>query len=130
METCSRASVDSTPMFTAAAVSALRKSNESWNKMRDVTTPPSEEELYQEYQNEVKNSSRNSSKLTSTASNKYDFDEVSLSFEEWKIEKKKFKAGTRYSLTHSSTYSLIYLLTHSSTYSLTHSFIYILTYIH
>ncbi len=97
------------------------KSSESWNKMRDVTTPPSEEELYQEYQNEVKNSSSNSSKLPSTASNNHDFDEVSLSFEEWKIEKKKFKAGTRgsfvkYLLTHSLTHSLTYLLTYLLTY--------------
>ena len=91
------------------------KSNESWNKMRDVTTPASEEELYQEYQNEVKNSSSNSSKLTSTASNNYDFDEVSLSFEEWKIEKKKFKAGTRLlTVTHLLTHSPNHLLhTHS-----------------
>ncbi len=51
----------------------------------------SDEELYQEYQNDYVQASD----TANGADVKYDFDEKTLSFEEWKIERKKFKAGTR-----------------------------------
>ncbi len=75
------------------------KSTENWNKMRDVTSMPTDEELYQEYQNELINNRQsdladhNNSNADNVASSNYDFDEKTLSFEEWKVEKKKFKTG-------------------------------------
>ena len=78
----------------------LKSSNDNWNKMRDVMSMPSDEELYQEYQKEmINNDSSGGTSGTSgnsvAAAGSYDFDEKRMSFEEWKIDKRKFKAGTR-----------------------------------
>jgi hypothetical protein len=45
-----------------------------------------EDSLYKEYQQELRDPER---------SRKYDFNEETLSFEEWKVKKKQFKLGTR-----------------------------------
>ncbi len=66
------------------------KSNENWNQMRHATLIPTDEELYRQYQHELVT---NSSSADGLASESYDFDAKALTFEEWKIERKKFKAG-------------------------------------
>jgi hypothetical protein len=92
----SSASTAGVPKFEQTSVV---KPAENWNKMRDVMSMPTDEELYEEYHNESINNGHsehadnNDTDVDNISSGNYDFDEKTLSFEEWKVEKKKFKKG-------------------------------------
>ncbi len=74
--------------------SAMAKSADNLSKMRDVASAmPSDEELYQEYQNEMM-SGHEGGPRSGDSADVYDCDDNAMTFEEWKVERKKFKSGT------------------------------------
>ena len=74
--------------------SAMAKSADNLSKMRDVASAmPSEEELYQEYQNEMMGGHEGGPR-TGDSADVYDCEDNAMTFEEWKVERKKFKSGT------------------------------------
>ena len=78
---------------------SIVKPAEHWSRMRDAMSMPTDEELYREYHNELTKNGHsghadsNNSGVDSISSGNYDFDEKPLSFEEWKVERKRFKEG-------------------------------------